>query len=57
MVYINVVALQVHLYERARKLRPSGGSIGLTGFNAFAALRAISPKVEEAVWVRTPTLL
>jgi 2-polyprenyl-6-methoxyphenol hydroxylase-like FAD-dependent oxidoreductase len=46
-----VLHVQVHVYERARELRPSGG-IGLFSGNVFAALEAIGSHVAKAVQVR-----
>ena len=43
--------VQVHVYERASKLRPSGGSIALFSPNLFAALDALGAGVTEAVKV------
>ena len=43
--------VQVHVYERASRLRPSGGSIALFSPNLFAALDALGAGVTEAVKV------
>lgn len=47
--------VQVHVYERARKMRPSGGSLGLSTTNVFTALEALGPNVTAAVKVPHPS--
>lgn len=51
----SVGEVQVHVYERARKMRPSGGSIGLFSQNVFTAFQALGKHVAEAVQVRLLT--
>jgi len=41
--------MQVHVYERATALRPSGGSIGLSNQNAFRAFDALGDGVLDTV--------